>query len=76
MEDIALLFGGKKENFNKGYFDRFGSFLKLNEKQLNAVNKRLGEWLPEASQMIDMSFLTADSKAVYKELITKRVMLF
>jgi len=75
-EDMALLFGGKKENFNKGYFDRFGIFLKLNEKQINAVYKRLGKWLPEASQMIDMSFLNEDFKAAYKELIIKRVMLF
>jgi len=75
-EDMALLFGGKKENFNKGYFDRFGIFLKLNEKQINAVYKRLGKWLPEASQMIEMSFLTEDFKAAYKELIIKRVMLF
>jgi len=75
-EDMALLFGGKKENFNKGYFDRFGIFLKLNEKQINAVYKRLGKWLPEASQMIEMSFLTEDFKAAYKELISKRVMIF
>ena len=75
-EDMALLFGGKKENFNKGYFDRFGIFLKLNEKQLNAVYKRLDKWLPEASQMIDRSFLNEDFKAAYKELIAKRVMLF
>jgi len=75
-EDMALLFGGKKENFNKGYFDRFGIFLKLNEKQLNTVYKRLDKWLPEASQMIDRSFLNEDFKAAYKELIAKRVMLF
>ena len=75
-EDMALLFGGKKENFNKGYFDRFGIFLKLNEKQLNTVYKRLDKWLPEASQMIDRSFLSEDFKAAYKELIAKRVMLF
>lgn len=28
----------KRKNFNKGYFDRFGSVLKLNDKQINAVN--------------------------------------
>jgi len=75
-EDMALLFGGKKGNFNKGYFDRFGIILKLNDKQINAVYKRLGKWLPKATHMIDMSFLTEDYKTAYNELISQRVMLF
>jgi serine/threonine-protein kinase HipA len=75
-EDMALLLGGKKENFNKGYFDRFSLVLKLNEKQKNAVYKRLETWLPVATQTIDISFLTEDHKTAYKELITNRVRLF
>ena len=75
-EDMALLFGGKKENFNKGFFDRFGIGLKLNDKQINAVYKRLGAWLPEAVELINLSFLTEDHKTAYKELITQRVTLF
>ena len=75
-EDVALLLGGKKENFNKGYFDSLGTVLKLNEKQINAVYKRLGKWLAEATSMIDMSFLTNDRKTKYKELIARRGMLF
>ena len=75
-DDMALLFGGKKENFNKSYFDRFGLVLKLNEKQINAVYKRLGKWLPNATQMIEMSFLNDDYKSAYNELITHRVKLF
>ena len=71
-EDIALLLGGKKANFNKGYFDRFGSVLKLNDKQINAVYKRLAKWLPEATQLIDISFLTEGHRSAYKELITQR----
>ncbi|MFW5879471.1 MAG: HipA domain-containing protein, partial [bacterium] len=75
-EDMALLLGGKKENFNKGYFDRFGAVLKLNDKQINVVYKRLAKWLPEAIQMIDRSFLTDDRQKEYKELITQRIKLF
>jgi serine/threonine-protein kinase HipA len=75
-EDMALLLGGKKENFNKSYFDRFGLVLKLNEKQINGVYKRLGKWLPNATQMIEMSFLTDDYQSAYIELITHRVKLF
>jgi serine/threonine-protein kinase HipA len=75
-EDTALLLGGKKENFNKGYFDRLGAVLKLNDKQINAVYKRLQKWLPKANQLIDRSFLTDDYKNRYKELITQRVKQF
>jgi serine/threonine-protein kinase HipA len=75
-EDMALLLGGKKENFNKGYFDHLGVVLKLNNKQINAVYKRLQKWLPGALQLIDSSFLEADRQKAYKELIAQRVELF
>lgn len=75
-EDTALLLGGKKENFNKGYFDRLGAVLKLNDKQKNAVYKRLAKWLPEADAMIDRSFLTVDRIKAYKELISQRASMF
>jgi serine/threonine-protein kinase HipA len=75
-EDITLLLGGKKENFSKSYFDRLGAVLKLNDKQINAVYKRLIKWLPEAIEMIDRSFLTADRRKAYKELISDRTKQF
>lgn len=74
-EDTALMLGGKKENFNKGYFDHFAAVLKLNNKQMNAVYKRMVKWLPKATQLIEMSFLTDDNKNSYKELIIQRVKL-
>jgi serine/threonine-protein kinase HipA len=75
-EDIALLFGGKKMNFTKGYFDRFASVLHLNDKQIRTVYKRLIKWLPEAIQLIDISFLSENHRTAYKALITQRVMQF
>ncbi|HNQ69059.1 MAG TPA: HipA domain-containing protein [Bacteroidales bacterium] len=75
-EDIALLLGGKKKNFNKGYFDRLGLVLKLNDKQISSVYKRLDKWLPEAIQLIHSSFLSQDRKKIYIELITERVSVF
>ena len=68
-EDTALLLGGKKMNFNKGYFDRLGEVLKLNEKQVAGVNKRLGKWIPKAIALIDKSFLSEDLKKAYKERV-------
>jgi len=70
--DTALLHGGEKINFSKGYIDRFWGELKLNDKQINAVYKRLKNWLPEAIQLIDMSFLTEANRNAYKELLTHR----
>ena len=75
-EDMALLLGGKKENFNKGYFDHLGTGLNLNEKQINAVYKKLTKWLPEATQLIERSFLEPDRQTAYKALISQRVRLF
>ena len=57
LDETALLFGGKKKNFTKGYFNQFGEVLKLNEKQVNTVFNKLETWLPKAIQLIDISFL-------------------
>ena len=75
-EDNALLLGGQKVNLNKGYFDRLGAVLKLNDKQINGVYKRLIKWLPEAIRLKDQSFLDVDRQKAYQELITKRVEVF
>jgi len=74
-EETALLLGGKKKNFNKGYFDQLGKVLKLNDKQINSVYKKLTPWLPKAIQLIESSFLTDMNKLHYKELIIQRANL-
>ncbi|MBK7134639.1 MAG: HipA domain-containing protein [Bacteroidales bacterium] len=76
QDDTALLLGGKKNNFNKGYFDEFGKVLKLNDKQINSVYRNLNSWLTGAMQLIDISFLNENYKTQYKELITQRVRIF
>jgi serine/threonine-protein kinase HipA len=75
-DDMALLLGGKKENFNKGYFDCFGAVLTLNAKQINGVYKRMQKWLPGATQLIERSFLDTDRQNAYKKLTTERVKIF
>jgi len=76
QDDTALLLGGKKKNFDKGYFDQFGRDLKLNDKQINSVYRKLDSWLTRAIHLIDISFLDENFKSQYKELITKRVGMF
>ena len=75
-DDTALLLGGKRENFKKVYFDRFGGVLKLNDKQINMVYKRLQKWLPEAINLIDRSFLDLEHQKSYTDLIVARTNLF
>lgn len=75
-EDTALMFGGKKKNFNKVYFDRLGSLLKLNPRQVNNVYRRFSIWLPKAIELVSISFLDEDLKLQYKDLIKKRTNLF
>lgn len=73
LDETALLFGGKKKNFNKSYFNQFGEVLNLNEKQIKFVYNKLNTWLAEAIQLIDISFLNKNNKTLYKNLITQRV---
>jgi serine/threonine-protein kinase HipA len=75
-EDFALMLGGKKKNFKKGYFDSLGEVLKLNEKQINSVYKRLEKWLPKAIDLINDSFLDEERKSNYEELVRERVKVF
>lgn len=75
-EDTALLLGGKKENFNKSYFDRFGEVLKLNKKQITVVYKRLEKWLPKSQELIKDSFLSTGNKKKYNKQVKDRASMF
>lgn len=75
-EDTAILLGGKKENFSKIYFDRFGENLKLNKKQITGVYKRLREWRTKAQELIGKSFLSAENRAKYLIQLNERSSLF
>ncbi len=75
-EDLALMLGGKKKKFKKDYFDRFGTLLDLNNKQINFVYKKLIEWLPGAIELIENSFLNKKNKQQYKAFIIQQVSLF
>lgn len=76
QDDTALKLGGKKKNFNKGYFDRLGEVLELNDKQIEVVYKKLKTWLFDATVLIEKSFLEEKAKKAYISLIEKRTGLF
>ncbi|MCC9043696.1 HipA domain-containing protein [Myroides sp. M-43] len=72
-EDTALMLGGKKKNHDKSYFERFGTVLQLNEKQINSVFTRIKKWLPKAEKLIKESFLSAQLKQDYLIGIIERI---
>ncbi len=71
-DELALLLGGKKKNHSRVYFERFGHQLKLNQKQIQSVFRRIEGWLPKALQLINKSFLPEDLKVEYAEVIVKQ----
>jgi serine/threonine-protein kinase HipA len=75
-EDTALLLGGKKSNLKKSYFDRLGTGLGLNEKQINTVYNRLPKWIPQATRLIEASFLSSEQQSAYKKLIGEMTLQF
>ena len=75
-EDTALKLGGKKKNFSRGYFDRLGNLLELNDKQIGAVYNRLHPWLLDATHLIEQSFLQERAQKEYISLIEKRASVF
>lgn len=71
-EEMALTLNGKKRNFKLNDFYAFGEKLKLTEKQVqNSLNK-FSRQLGKVLNFVDISFLSADLKVSYKELISKR----
>ena len=68
-DEFALLLGGKKKNHSRAYFEGFGYQLKLNDKQIQSIFRRIEGWLPKAEQLINKSFLPEDLKLEYVEII-------
>ena len=71
-EEMALTLNGRKRNLKLNDFYVFGKRLKLTEKQVqNSLNK-FSKQLDKVLNFVYLSFLSADLKASYKELIQKR----
>jgi serine/threonine-protein kinase HipA len=71
-EESALTINGKKNKLNINDFNKLADSLKINEKSLNSIKKRYTAILPIWLNCIDSSFLTAETKLKYKNLIIKR----
>src|SRR5699024_3029817 len=75
-EELALTLNGKKGNFKKADFEYFGKRLQLNEKQIENTFKRFKRMEKGMLAKIDQSFLTAENKEKYINLLKHRLSLF
>ncbi|MCK5171692.1 MAG: HipA domain-containing protein [Bacteroidales bacterium] len=71
-EEMALTLNGRKRNFKVQDFLVFGERLKLTEKQVQNSLTKFSKQLDKVLNFVDFSFLSADFKEEYKELIQKR----
>ena len=71
-EELALTLEGKKKKLQLTQFQRFGKNLKLTDKQIDGVIKRMKLFKTKAFNMVDSSFLSNEMMDKYKDLISGR----
>lgn len=71
-EELALTLNGKKRKLRSDDFVALGKGMGLSSKQIKGAFKRIVDNLPVIKEWIDKSFLSADMKVKYKEIITSR----
>jgi serine/threonine-protein kinase HipA len=71
-EDMALTLNGKKKKIGHRDFVTAFTALKLDIKQQENIFRKMEKMKDEWMEFIDISFLSDDFKAAYKELIGKR----
>ena len=71
-EELALTMNGRKSRFRDDDWTRFAHYLGLMDKQRANVHQRFRKRLPNVSDWIDNSFLSAETKRAYRDLINER----
>lgn len=71
-EELALTLNGKKRKLRSDDFIALGKGMGLSSKQIKGAFKRTVDNLAIITEWIDKSFLSADMKKAYREVIIKR----
>lgn len=71
-EELALTIEGKKKKLTLEHFNQLGKVLGLSPKQINGVYNRFQTKMKSAFSIIDISFLSENTKSKYKELMNER----
>lgn len=71
-EELALTLEGKKKKLKWEHFDRLGTILGLNSKQIGGIAKRFQKNRDAAIELADNSFLSHEYKEKYINLLQER----
>jgi serine/threonine-protein kinase HipA len=71
-EELALTLNGRKRKLKSADFMHLTDSLKLNQKQIDNIFKRLKKTMPKVLDFIEDSFLPEEKKVEYRELIEER----
>jgi serine/threonine-protein kinase HipA len=71
-EEFALTLEGKKKKFKYDNFITLGKGLGLNDRQVQAVFKRMEANKVKAAEWIEKSFLSTEMKEAYKKVLMER----
>lgn len=71
-EELALTIEGKKRKLKREHFEQFGKGLKLTDKQIQGVFKRMMKNKSKAIEWIEKSFLSKKMKEAYTNVIEIR----
>jgi len=71
-EELALSLEGKKRKFSIVHFEKFGANLGLNNKQIRGVFKRFETSKSSIKNLINLSFLSKESKNKYWNIVEKK----
>ena len=72
-EESALTINGKKNRLKRTDFDSLAKSLQINEKTVAAIYQRFAKILPIWQQWIERSFLSAEMKKQYSDLIIAKL---
>lgn len=72
-EESALTINGKKNRLKRTDFDSVAKTLQINEKTVAAIYQRFAKILPTWQQWIERSFLSAEMKKQYSDLIIAKL---
>jgi serine/threonine-protein kinase HipA len=71
-EELGLTLNGKKKKIKRSDFIAAFNLLKLDAKQQENIFIKMDKVMPAWIEFIDISFLSKEKKAAYKELIRKK----
>jgi serine/threonine-protein kinase HipA len=71
-EEMALTLDGRKKKLTRENLEKFGHALDLNQKQIENAFKRIKKYKPDAFELINNSFLSAEFKEKYLMLVNER----